>query len=180
MSHLYSSAVKASYASLPIRSSTSPAPCSPTWILAIHPSASGPLFIVPGFSCKKSFAAMIFPVTGVLMSDADLTDSTAPIVSPRLTSRLMEGSSAYTTSPSCLAAYVDMPIVPGETEDQMGSGQCGTQWCGYTSLAIFRKLDPLVRFGVFLLFHCIIAELLFYRLNCGHTGSYGNQKSRET
>ena len=43
-----------------------------------------PLIDRPGFSCSTSFTATIVPETGVLMSEADFTDSTAPIVSPFL------------------------------------------------------------------------------------------------
>lgn len=81
------------YSSPPINPSTSPLPPSPTSILAIHPSPSGPLLIIPGFSSSTPFASMIFPDTGVMMSDADFTDSTAPMLSPLLISRPRAGSS---------------------------------------------------------------------------------------
>jgi len=50
------------------------------------------------------------------MSDADLTDSTAPMASPALTSRSAVGSSTKTTSPSCWAAYSEIPTVANQTE----------------------------------------------------------------
>jgi hypothetical protein len=48
---------------------------------------------VPGLSSNTLFASTILPPTGVMMSDALFTDSTAPMDSPALTSRSMEGSS---------------------------------------------------------------------------------------
>ena len=66
---------------------------SSTWILANHPSASGPLLIVPGFSSNSPFVSVIVPEMGVMMSEADLTDSTAPMVSPLVTLRSLVGSS---------------------------------------------------------------------------------------
>ena len=103
------SSVNFLYSSGPIKPSTSPFPTS---ILAIHPSDSGYLLITPGFSSSKSFLATTFPERGVKISDADFTDSTAPIVSPALHSVSMVGSSMKTTSPRACAAYVEMPIVP--------------------------------------------------------------------
>ena len=100
-SSLYS-AVNFAYSSVLIRLSISP--LSFTCILAIHPSPSGLLFIVPGFSCSTLFASMIFPDMGVKISDADLTDSTAPMESPAFTSRSRAGSSTKTTSPRFFAA----------------------------------------------------------------------------
>lgn len=127
-SSLYS-AVNFAYSSILIRFSTSPA--SVTWIFAIHPSPSGLLFIVPGFSCSTSFASIIFPDTGVKISDADLTDSTAPMESPADTSRSMAGNSTKTTSPRLLAAKTDTPMVP-EEDDALKNvqlaregGECG-------------------------------------------------------
>lgn len=102
--------VNSAYSSTLIRFSISPT--SFTCILAIHPSPSGPLFIVAGFSCSTSFASMTFPDTGVNISDADLTDSTAPRESSADTSRSMAGNSTKTTSPRACAAYTDIPIVP--------------------------------------------------------------------
>lgn len=46
------------------------------------------------------------------MSEADLTDSTAPIVSPAPNLVPTVGSSMKTTSPRAWAAKMDMPIVP--------------------------------------------------------------------
>ena len=99
--HFYS-VVNFAYSSKVINFSTSPA--SFTRILAIHPSPSGLLFIVAGFSVSTLFASMIFPATGVKISDADLTDSTAPIASPADTSRSRAGNSTKTTSPRFFAA----------------------------------------------------------------------------
>ena len=92
--HIYlplHSAVNSPYFSASINSSASAG--SATSIFAIQPPLSGSLLIVAGFSANISFASMIFPDTGVMMSEADLTDSTAPIESPALTSRSTAGSS---------------------------------------------------------------------------------------
>ena len=53
-----------------------------TFSLAIHPSVSGLLLIVLGFSSNEEFTSRIFPDKGVIISEADFTDSTAPMVSP--------------------------------------------------------------------------------------------------
>lgn len=54
---------------------------------------------------------MTLPATGERTSEADLTDSTAPTVSPALTSRSASGSSTKTTSPRDSAAYLVIPIL---------------------------------------------------------------------
>lgn len=82
-----------------------------TLIFAIHPSFSGLLLIKLGLSASFSFASTIVPETGAMISDADLTDSTAPKASPTATSVSAAGSSTKTTSPRDSAAKVVMPIV---------------------------------------------------------------------
>jgi len=85
------SSVKARYASASINPSSSAV--SVTLIFASHPSPSGLLLIVPGFSSSTLLTSIMVPPTGVMMSEADFTDSTAPIASPLLTSVSTVGSS---------------------------------------------------------------------------------------
>ena len=68
--------------------------------------------MVAGFSSSVQLASIIFPPTGAYKSDADLTDSTAPRVSPAATSFPGSGSSTKTTSPRASAAWAEMPIEP--------------------------------------------------------------------
>lgn len=49
--------------------------------------------MVAGESSRTAFPVMTLPVTGDRMSEADLTDSMAPMVSPGLTSVSGVGSS---------------------------------------------------------------------------------------
>lgn len=57
------------------------------------PESSLALFIVPGFSSNKLLTSITLQVTGELMSEADFTDSTAPMASPAATSVSTAGSS---------------------------------------------------------------------------------------
>lgn len=75
---------------------------------------------------------MTVPACGARISDADLTDSTAPMVSPAPNLVPTVGSSMNTTSPRALAAYTDIPIVPVQREDECpgnGGGAFGEKEC---------------------------------------------------
>lgn len=82
-----------------------------TLIFRIHPSCSGLLLIKLGLSVSFWFVSTIVPETGDMMSEADLTDSTAPETSPAATSVSMLGSSTKTASPRAWAAKAVMPTV---------------------------------------------------------------------
>ena len=70
-----------------------PAGSSDTVILAIQAPPSGSLLMLPGLFSSSELTSATVPLTGVRMSEADLTDSTAPIASPSPTSRSTCGSS---------------------------------------------------------------------------------------
>lgn len=64
-----------------------------TVILAIQASPSGSLLMLPGFDSSSELISATTPETGVRISEADFTDSTAPMASPSLTSVSTAGSS---------------------------------------------------------------------------------------
>jgi hypothetical protein len=115
--HAYASSVKAVYSSLLI---ILPDGSPETVIFAIQASPSGSLLTFAGVFSSSELTSATVPLMGVRMSEADLTDSTAPIASPSLTSMSVWGSSMYTTSPRALAAYSEIPRVPGALSVRRG------------------------------------------------------------
>lgn len=87
---LYASSVNSLYSDSLI---SLPAGSSETVILAIQASPSGSLLMLLGVSSRAELTSATVPLTGVRMSEADLTDSTAPMASPSPTSRSTWGSS---------------------------------------------------------------------------------------
>jgi hypothetical protein len=87
---VYASSVKAVYSSFVI---IFPSGSPSTVILAIHASPSGSLLIFAGVCSRLELTSATVPLIGVRMSEADFTDSTAPMASPELTSMSVWGSS---------------------------------------------------------------------------------------
>jgi len=69
-------------------------------ILINHPVPSGDLFTIPGSSARASLISTTVPETGAYTSDAALTDSTLPKLSPFWYSVPTSGRSMKTISPN--------------------------------------------------------------------------------
>lgn len=135
--------MKAVYSSLVI---ILPSGSPDTLIFAIQLAPSGSLLRSPGWFSRALFTSVTVPPMGLRISEADLTDSTAPIASPPLTSRSISGSSTKTTSPRAFAAYSEIPSVPGGRV----SGVVSREAFQRTGLAVSGHLDPLVVLSVLL------------------------------
>lgn len=108
----YSFSNSVSYAAWSIKPFHSAILASFNLIFINQPSAVGESLIVSGLFSSAEFTSVTSPDTGQWQSDAALTDSTDPNVSPAANWVPTEGSSTYTTSPNASAACWEMPTVP--------------------------------------------------------------------